>query len=187
MLKNVHLIYPVIIMAFIFFSSCSDDPSGPDLSGGDVSITVTGDIEAELSGMADFDGMQSGQNVHTWEISFNDFNPQTYTMLFLKSEEEEFPQPAEGAYSIGDLNDEFNAFYLHVEGNFDTTEFTTFDLCGTGDAGGTLTLENSTENEVVGRFDYRALHEDFDESGVCRVLGSVRVRGEFKATPRTPL
>ncbi|TVQ67493.1 MAG: hypothetical protein EA360_02205 [Balneolaceae bacterium] len=185
MCNQIHSFFLFIFISVVLgLTGCSDDPTGTDLDIGDVSITITGDIEKNVSGgQADFDGMQTGQ-IHSWEISLNDLNPQTYSLVFLKIDTEQFAQPGTGAYSLGEVNGGFDAFFDNIVGNFDITEYSTFSLCETGEAGGTLTLEASSASVVRGSFDFTAVKEDFDENFDCQVLGSIRVRGEFRALPR---
>lgn len=186
--------FPRIYLLTILFSlsillSCSDNSAGPDEgpSGrGQASFTIAGDITGQKTGIAEFYSF-SAFGVHTWSISIFDIGPSTYELDFTIIDTSSISRPVNGIYNL-DTNLAptigFKAIYSNIIGN-NVTEYTPFIsavFCPeiTGD-GGTLTIENSTDDRVSGKFEFTASNFDFDESGNCVVLGAVTVKGEFDA------
>lgn len=178
---------------------CSDNSSGPDLGGdfGQVSLTVSGDVQGEKTGQADFYGDEpGGQGIHYWELSFNDFSPQTYSLTLSLMDFDEIQRPGSGTYEIGfDTPNPFEergepvflGIYTHIpNGSFtDAMEFETGLFCTEeSPRGGTLVITSSSSSEVSGSFSFKAANYDFDDSGNCIVNGEIEVEGEFNARAR---
>lgn len=188
-----------LIIAFIGLLvvwGCSDSSSGPDLGdAGQVSLTVSGDVEGQKTGMADFYGQDLG-GIHYWELSFNDFSPQTYSLQLSLQDFEEIERPGPGSYEIGfDVPNPFGergetvflGIYTHIpNGSFsNAVEYDTGILCDDDrPQRGTLVISSSTSSQVSGTFNFTATSYDFDNSGNCVILGEIEVTGEFSARAR---
>jgi len=187
---HLHL-YTIIILLFAFLS-CSDSSAGPDegpSGGGSASFTVSGAVNGQKSGIAEFYSF-SAFGVHTWTIDIFDVGPSTFELSFVRVGNSPISRPAPGNYSIGsDFLDSsgFTAFYTHGTGSNSTEYAPIFSgFCSDNQGeGGTLTIENSSDNSVSGKFEFKASDYDFDESGNCEVLGTVTVKGEFDAKKTT--
>ncbi len=189
----------LITVIMIFGWGCSDNSSGPDLDNGmgQVSLTVSGDVQGQKTGQADFYGDEpGGQGIHYWELSFNDFSPQTYSMQLSLMDFEEIPRPSPGTYEIGfdppnpfqeQGESVFFGIYTHIpNGSFsNAVEFETGLFCTEeSPRGGTLVITNSSSESVSGSFQFTAANYDFDDSGNCVLSGEVEVSGEFNARAR---
>lgn len=196
--RYTSILFIIILTVFTLFG-CSDSSSGPDLDNGlgQVSLTVSGDVQGEKSGMADFYGGEpGGQGIYYWELSFNDFSPQTYDLQLSLTDFDEIPRPAAGTYEIGfdppnpfeeRGEPEFFGIYTHIpNGSFSNAmEFETGLFC-TEEAprGGTLVITSSSSEAVSGSFSFTAANYDFDDSGNCISQGEIEVAGEFTAKAR---
>lgn len=180
----------------MIISACSDNSTGPDVNGlGEVNLTVTGDIEAERSGQADFSELESS-NIYSWSLEFHDFGPQTYSLSIGLLSHEPITQPGSGTYEIGfepanpfqeQGEPVFSAIYTHIENQdfANTIEYDSGILCADEfPRGGEITITSSSSNEVSGTFQFTAVSVDFDDSGNCINNGTIGVTGEFTATPR---
>ena len=190
----------LIIASFGLWSipGCSDSSSGPDLGDvGQVSLTVSGDVEGQKTGMADFYGDEpGGVGIHYWELSFNDFSPQTYSLQLSLQDFEEIERPAPGTYEIGfDVPNPFGesgppvflGIYTHIpNGSFsNAVEYDTGIVCDDDTPQrGTLVISSSTSSQVSGTFNFTATSYDFDNSGNCVILSEIEVVGEFSARAR---
>jgi len=85
----------------------SDPATDPGL--GTASFTISGDIEGEREGIANFRAFEMS-GVHTWDINILDQSPITYTIAFMLWSDEIIEWPSPGTYNL-------------VMGNFDGTEF----------------------------------------------------------------
>ncbi|MCC5942511.1 MAG: hypothetical protein JJU37_13305 [Balneolaceae bacterium] len=193
------LLISVAIITGAVLTACSDNSSGPDLGGdfGQVSLTVSGDVQGEKSGQADFYGDEpGGQGIHYWELSFNDFSPQTYSLQLSLTDFEEIQRPGTGTYEIGfDPPNPFQergepvffGIYTHIpNGSFSNAmEFETGLFCTEeSPRGGTLVITSSSSDAVSGSFSFKAANYDFDDSGNCISQGEIEVAGEFNARAR---
>ncbi len=188
-MKRFHRIYLLtMLFSLSVLFSCSDNASGPDdgPSGrGQASFTITGDISGQKTGIAEFYSF-SAFGVHSWTIDIFDIGPSTFELSFVRVGNSPISRPAPGNYSIGSdfLNSSgFTAFYTHGTGNNATEYAPLFSgFCSENtEEGGTLTIENSSDDRVSGKFEFKASDYDFDESGNCEVLGTITVKGEFDA------
>ncbi|TVR17836.1 MAG: hypothetical protein EA391_03715 [Balneolaceae bacterium] len=197
MIRHIVQYLSIVTGVLILISGCSDSSSDPDLGGdlGQVSLTVSGDVQGEKTGMADFYGQDLG-SLHYWELSFNDFSPQTYSLQLSLQDFEEIERPAPGSYEIGFNSPNpfgesgppvFTAIYTHIpNGSFtDAVEYSSGILCGDDRTQwGTLVISSSTSSEVSGSFTFFAIDIDIDNSGNCVILGEIEVAGEFSARAR---
>lgn len=186
--KTLLFIAGLFIMSL---TACSDDDKGkePGLDFGDIKFTVTGEIENDFSGMADFHHLIiSSTSTEIWSIDGNDYNPQTFSIgisdMAINSSTE---RPSAGTYTIGSSVDaHYSVVFLYFpDGPFseNTLEYSTTlfsDIQGGGENRGTLTITSSNENTVKGHFEFTAYRED-DE---LNIAGTIYVEGEFTANKR---
>ncbi len=174
----------IFILTFsLFLLSCSsDDDNTVDLPNlGSVAIALSGDIEGNRTGVADFSFLDLG-SMQTWELSFNDFGPQTFSLNLMLTDLESVLRPAPGTYEIGfdalDPNVFFGDFTDIPNGDFlGAVEYDTFEK------GGTLTIETSTDEKVTGHFEFAADSRDDD----FEIIGTVFITGNFEALNRRSL
>jgi len=180
--KKLFLLFTIAALALINYSCSNDDDNsgGPDI--GDATITVSGDIQGQKSGMADFHHLTDlPGGMETWEISIHDYSPQTFSLQFmLASATSEITQPGVGTHEIGfapGSTSVFTAIYTHIpDGDFmNSTEYST--LWG---GAGSLNITTSNENTVSGNFQFSATEVD-DE---LNIVGTIEVSGEFTANKR---
>jgi hypothetical protein len=183
-----HIYLFTILFSLSVLLSCSDNSAGPDEgpSGkGQASFTITGDITGQKTGIAEFYSF-SAFGVHTWSIDIYDIGPTTYDLSFSRVDLSPISRPATGNYTLNsDFMDTsgFTVIYSTGSGN-SAVEYTPIfsGLCPElTDEGGTLTIENSSDDRVSGKFEFTASNFDFDASGNCVVLGTITVKGEFEA------
>lgn len=165
----------------VCITACSDNSTGPDEPDlGNASLTVSGDVEGQRQGMADFNSLHV-MNLYTWEILIHDYNPQTFSLDFMLLSNEPIDRPGPGTYEIGSGTAEptiFTASYSDVEDGFtNSTEYSTLF----GEYGGTLTITESSDEQVKGTFEFTAADIDLEND---RVLGEISVSGEFTARQR---
>lgn len=176
--------------------ACSDNSTGPDGNGlGEVNLTVSGDVEAQRTGQADFRELEAA-SMYTWDLEFHDRNPQTFSLSIGLLSHEPIEQPGTGTFEIGfepanPFEEQgapvFLASYTHIENEdfANPKEFESGILCPDEfPRGGEITITSSTSNEVSGTFQFSAVSVDFDDSGNCVNNGTINVTGEFTATPR---
>jgi|SRR5690554_3091646 len=165
--------------------ACGGDDNNVNNSGGfdlgEISVTVSGDMEGNFSGMADFDHLATG-NIETWEISGHDYDPQSFSISFMDmviGGSAERPLP--GTHSIGGVLADYTAGfeYFPDPGNyFEYIEYST--IFGSNPTSGTLTVTSSNENTVKGSFEFTAYRVDDN----LNIVGTVQVSGEFTANKR---
>ena len=182
---NVLKLVALVVMSLASTSCSSDDEgSSENLDFGNFELSVTGDFTQETNGFADFDSL-SAFGVNSWEISMNDTNPSTVSLqLSLVSSTGEVSQPSPGTYEIGfeaNSNNVFYAIYTHIpNGNFmQAVEYSTINE-GETSYGGTLEIEESTNDLVKGSFQFTAASVDDN----FNVIGEISVSGEFTAKKR---
>lgn len=180
--KKLFLLLTITALALINYSCSDDDESSGGSDIGDATITVSGDVQEQKSGMADFHHLTDlPGGMETWEISIHDFSPQTFSLQFmLTSATSEITQPGVGTYEIGftpNSTSVFTAIYTHIpDGDFmNSTEYSTL-WGGTG----TLNITTSNDNTVSGNFQFSASKVD-DE---LNIVGTIEVSGEFTANKR---
>ena len=184
----------VLLASLISFAlvSCSDDddknsgPAGgtPDPSSdlGNITLAVTGDVEAEHSGMADFFQMDVG-NTRIWELNMHDYSPQTFDLtLMLTSTPDKISRPEPGSYTIGFSGTDpyvFHGMYSYIEDSdyANSREYSTM----WSETNGTLIIETSTEQTITGTFEFTANHYDDDTQ---EKSDPITVSGSFSANKR---
>jgi hypothetical protein len=199
MVLNNRMVTLLTVFLFASFTliSCDDDPVSSDDDLGAGSVSVSGDVNADASGIADFSGIEDGPGgVHSWSITVNDFNPQTFSLQFLHVAHDPISHPAEGTYEIGmgsstpfDEEDDmaFTGIYTHIEnGDFmNAVEYSTLPCDEDSDFEGTLTIESSESDLISGSFQFTAAYYDYDDMGNCEIHGTIDVSGDFTAIERT--
>lgn len=192
-------VYTRLLLCALFLVgvSCSDNSTGSDSDTfGEFTMKVTGDFEAERSGQVDFWGMEAS-SMHWWEISANDFSPQTFSLTLIHYSTDPVDQPGTGSYTISDhvatapWEDpkpmEFVALYTQIEnGNLaGAVEYDTLLCADEYPGGGTLNITSSTSEKVSGNFLFTAHHSDINsETGQCELFGTIQVEGNFEAPQR---
>ncbi|WP_141691557.1 DUF6252 family protein [Rhodohalobacter halophilus] len=161
------------ILIFSFCGGCSDSTSNDDLDElGTVTFEVSGALEGDKEGMADFYSM-SAYSLYTWEISTHDFNPQSFSLQFQRTSQSEIENPEPGTYSIGGGPDDYLAIFTDTEAGFaDAVEYSTFSE-GTG---GTLEITHSSDDLIRGTFSFTASSEGGETVTITN--------GQFEAKPR---
>lgn len=194
-------IYTKFLIAFLFLIgvSCSDNSKGPDTDGfGEITLTVTGDVEAERTGIADFHGLDQG-SIKSWEIHGNDVSPQTFSLSMSHISTDPIERPGTGSYEItypvaqipgedpGPMT--FSPAYTHIEnGDFTSAVEYSYVICADDfPGGGTLNITSSSDEEISGTFQFTAHNVDVDDMGNCILNGTVHVNGSFDALPRQTL
>ena len=172
----------IAILPLLF--GCSDDSSGPeDLDDlGEATLNVSGDINANHTGQADFWSEDTGV-VNLWELTMYDFNPQTFSLSFLLTSSDPIARPGPGNYEIVEANG-FNAVYEYIENQDFVNTRVFIKLFCDDDNAGELTITNSSDSEIRGNFNITISEWDFDDLGNCVNLGTVNIKGDFRATER---
>lgn len=191
--KNTHSILLAIFISFALVSCSSDDDksSGPAGSGGTpppatpslgtVNLTISGDVEGQYSGIADFDHMDLGF-MQTWQLGLYDYNPQTFELSIIQmSTSGGGSRPAPGTYVIGSgvgSPDGYWADFTHIiNEDFENA----VDYSAMYDQAGTLTIVTSNEQVVSGTLEFTA-HQYDDET--MEIVGTITVSGSFSAKQR---
>lgn len=160
-------------------NSTSPSTSNNNTNNFTAEITVSGDIEAEKSGVCDFDFLDFG-NFKDWSIHANDFSPQTFSFN-ISDFSQDASRPDTGTYSIGQQNiADYTAIYTHIENQ----DFQNAEEYGTifnpNNEEGTLTITVSTETRMEGHFSFMATKVD----SLYNPIGEIQVDGSFVAKAR---
>src|SRR5690554_2660736 len=164
----------LLLIALLFtFTACSDDDNGGPSTGGGggsdqqgtASFTVSGDVEGEYTGIADFRAFEMS-GIHTWDIGLKDYSPRTFNISFRQFGDEPIDAPSVGNYSL-DLSQEEGVYLTSFE-HFDSDnpspggEYTV----GMGETSGVLKITSSTDTRIEGTFSFTAsrLEDDGDTS-----------------------
>lgn len=166
--------------------ACSDNSNDPgDISPGDATVVISGEIEGEHEGWGLFNHTEL-PNGETWSISLTN-NTTFHVQISISAidgtvTEGSVSRPSPGTYVIdrpGTGTPVYVGIYTDIEtgglGAGADYEYATLYE----DTGGTLTIESSSEESVEGHFEFVAAH-DADEQG--NAFGFVTVSGEFSAT-----
>lgn len=143
--------------------SSSSSTTGPPLpEGGAFSATVTGTVDAQLTGMAS--SLGTAANPAGWVIEM-EADDGASGIVF---SEEGMPRPTPGTYPI--------ASALEHGGNAPNSDFTAVIAIGSfttsfGSTSGTLTITSSSATSVSGEFTFTAEDAD-DESRTVTVTGT---------------
>lgn len=170
-----------MLFSILLFSCSGDDDGSSNLGNedfGEVTITLSGDLQGTRTGIADFNHLDLG-NLHEWELSFNDYSPNTFDMSLILLGEDLPEVPSPGTYEIGfepmSSNVFLGSFYNFINEDYDNAiEYSTMQ------SGGTLTIQTSNSERITGSFDFVA--QSRDDYG--NVLESVQISGTFSANKR---
>ncbi|WP_111642445.1 hypothetical protein [Marinimicrobium alkaliphilum] len=176
-------------------SSSSSDNTGGDSGGelGQVTLTASGAVTGQFSGMMDFHYMEFddfGVEGASWELSGHDGADGSQSFSLTISVEsfdaggDGIARPEVGTYDIGfeaNSTQVFNAIFTHIgEGGFtDSTEYASDMDTHTG----TLTITESNADTVSGTFVADLYWEDYCTAEGC-VGDSINITGEFTAHNR---
>lgn len=177
-----------VIGLVVFFSSCSDDDdsssAAPPPGGGQqgsASFTVSGGVEGEYSGTAEFMALETTIGTHIWGIYLFDQNPLTFNIDFqLFDQSEAIELPGTGTYPLG--LGWSNELFLGSCEFFEDGSFIPLENYNIGAGGGTgeLVITTSTDELVEGTFSFTAVALD----DLANVVDSVVVsNGVFSAVP----
>ncbi|WP_114750094.1 DUF6252 family protein [Pleomorphovibrio marinus] len=176
----------ILFGSFFILSACSSDDDGsPDIPGehnGSVSFQVSGEVEGEYSGIADFRAFEMS-GIHTWDITMLDQDPITFSVSFTQVGNEPIDRPETGTYELGinpgnQLDDIYMAsFEYYVDGPFQSDSYTV----GIGDTTGELEITSSSDERIEGNFSFTAVRLD-DEGNLGETISVTD--GEFSAVPR---
>lgn len=176
----------VLPLIFLFTSRSDDDDSNntpPDETGGhggSASFTVSGELEGEHTGIADFRAFEMA-GVHTWDITLIDQDPITFNVSFAQTGGEPIDRPGPGTYPLGiDIQSDntYMTTYEHFDDNPLQGESYTV---GINETSGVMEITSSTDELIEGTFSFTAVRLDDDG----QVAGTITVTdGEFSAVPR---
>ncbi|GEM_PF-1793709 len=177
-----------LLIFLIFIWGCSDSNSANELGDGDfgeVSFTISGDIEGSSTGAAFFDNSTSGDfGDYYYELIFMDGidGPETYRFSIGRYRGESFSPPAAGTYEIDGRPFNFTAAYEDATGRLSGTDRYTDQHCdGAFETGGELVITATSGSQVTGSFSF--IVAGFDGLSSCNLLGYVEVSGTFTAVP----
>jgi|GEM_PF-2564459 len=171
-----------VLLSIFYFSSCSDDATGPDDGNnngppGESVVQVSGAVEGEHSGWALFNESELPFDTYSWGIAMTDNNI-FHVDISASSTGDPVNRPDPGTYEIDSGTSTFLGIYTDIEtggiGAGADYEYSTL-YEGTG---GELVIEESTENFVSGSFEFVAANDVDDEGNLIDV---VTVSGEFTA------
>ncbi|TVR17835.1 MAG: hypothetical protein EA391_03710 [Balneolaceae bacterium] len=184
-LKNYLLI---VLFTAAFIWSCSDANSANELDDediGEVTFTISGDLEGTSSGAAFFDNNTSGNGGdYYFELIFMDGidGPETFRFTIGRYRGESFSAPTPGTYEIDGRPFNFTAAYEYTTGSFTGTEQYTDQYCEDAfETGGELVISSVSDSQVSGSFNFTVA--GFDDLTDCNLLGYVEISGNFRAVP----
>ncbi len=175
----------ILLVSFFFLAACSDDDGSPDIPGehnGSANFQVSGEIEGEYSGIADFRAFEMS-GIHTWDITMIDQDPITFSVSFTQVGSDLIDRPEPGTYELGitpgnQSDDTYMAsFENYVDGPFQSDSYTV----GIGDTTGELIITSSSDELIEGTFSFTAVRLD-DEGNLGETIAVTD--GEFSAVPR---
>lgn len=165
------------------FTACSDDDnegpstgggSGGTEHGGSASFTVSGELEGEYTGVADFRAFEMS-GIYTWDIGIKDYDPMTFNISFRQTGGEPIDAPSVGTYPL-ELSQEEGVYltsFEHYDDNSD--EY----IVGPSETSGVLEITSSTDTRIEGTFSFTASKYEDGETRFIEVTN-----GEFSAVPR---
>jgi len=184
------LLFTLITLFSIGLIACENDdnknnpPNNSDF--GEITLKVTGDLNANFSGMADFHLLKI-LNTESWEVNGHNYNPQTFSITISDIAVNGASQrPKPGTYTIGSsTNADFSVDLTYIpDGDFiNTVEYSTSllaDLAEPAENRGTLTITSSNEDTVKGHFECTAFRIDDD----LNIVETIEISGEFTANKR---
>lgn len=167
--KTMKFLLVLFIPMGLFLLSCDnddDDNGGGGGSLGSVSFDISGDVEGSKEGQAALLESSLGSIF----FSFNDFNPQTYSLTFHWGPTTTgggTPIPGEGTYSISNSVDasQNNGFWVVYTNTENGEEY------GLEGVSGSLTISDYGSNFIEGTFNFTA--GQFDGEGTITVSNGV--------------
>ncbi len=170
----------VLLVAF----GCTEGSGGVDPSTADASFTYAaeGGEEEERWAHAEFEAIDTGQTVGTWQLRLFDGTPARFSLTLVRQTQGPPELPPPGVYEIGYRPRDPNVFtaVFQVAGGrgAEPARYVTLD----GEVGGTLTITESSEESVTGTFELTvSRYLANDGSGPERIS---LTSGEFTARPR---
>lgn len=166
----------VLIAAY----ACSDNSteSGGKSGAGEGSFTISGDLDGENTGIANFRAFEMS-GVHTWDINILDQNPITYTIDFRLMSDEPIDRPQPGTYELSTSSFDgttFTGTYTFFENNQMKPDGYIV-AAPASNTEGTLIITASSDDIVEGTFHFTA--KNIETGGTITVSN-----GEFSAVPR---
>lgn len=186
--KNPFFLFIAIILT-LGVVACSDDednngtPAGP--SGGEYGtseFTLSGDVQGDRSGYADFELLNLAGISHLWAISMLDFSPQTFSLsLNMSVDSENAPMPGPGTYPVGiDVNNPTAPYFSANLTLIENEDFANgIDYVTTMSNGGTVTITTANDQQMIGTFEFSAIA--YGDS--ANVESTIDVEGSFSAVP----
>lgn len=189
-LKNNRSILLAIFISFALISCSEDDDknSGPTSGSinptsalGVANLSISSDMEGQRMGIADFDHKDHGA-MQTWEISMQDYSPQTFDLKIMRmSEIGDLSNPEPGTYEIGNVIRDAGVYWADLK-IIENQGFGHEVMYSTLFAeAGTLTIITSTEETISGTLEFTAHQYDEDAR---EVISAITVSGNFSAKPK---
>lgn len=174
--KTKSLFISITLLAAFACSDSSTDSKTADKGAG--SFTISGDIEGEKSGIANFRAFEMS-GVHTWDINILNQDPITYTIDFRLMSDEPINRPQPGTYELSTSSFDGSTFtgtYSFFGDNQMDPDGYLIAIPGSNTKG-TLIITASSEDLVEGTFQFTA--KNIETGGTITVSN-----GEFSAVPR---
>src|SRR5690606_1825159 len=169
---NKVVLFMTSLLSVSLMSCGNDDNNSSSSDFGEINLTVTGQLEDNFSGMADFHQSEV-LSTQVWEISGHDYNPQTFSIQLMDvGSTDDAGEPSPGTYSTGDtVNADYTVKFTHNRhGSFSTSvEYRT--TYGNNANNGTLSFTSSTETTVKGSFECAAYRVDNN----LNIVGPIQV------------
>jgi len=168
--------YPIVMVFFLMFISCSDDSAGPeglDLSQGEGAFTVTGALDVEHKGEAWYtvDPQTDGTvfQIFISDVEFSiepDANDDVSFVLEFRQESGSGSfSISTGSFQVGE-NMTFRGLYA------DNNSATAYETIGS--SGGSITISSHSNGQLDAEFEFTGTNRDGE--------GNVNVSGELRAT-----
>jgi hypothetical protein len=178
--------YTVIIASFLFFTSCSDNSSGPGdlgLNEGKGAITVTGAVNAEYEGEAWY-VIERSEEGSVFQIFVSDVEFSTdpsanddisFVLQFRQDSGSESFSISTGSFNVGE-----NATFFGIFADVSILEERGVGYETIGNAGGSINITSQSSGLVDAEFEFTAI--DPEEGGSVTVSGALRascIGGQF--------
>lgn len=169
-------------MVLVLTSVGCTEHQGSSDADSSFSIAAEGGVEEAKRVRAEFEAIDGGMTVGTWELRLRDTRPWTVTLTLIRQMQGPPEAPPVGTYEIGYRPVDsrvFSAILVEVgERRGESREYSTFH----SDTGGTLTITESGHDLVAGTFEFSAARDGGAvDGGPERIVVS---SGEFRARPR---
>lgn len=183
----------LLLLSFaLMVTACTKDDDVDDIIGGgnlngEVTFTVTGDMQRNFTGYAFFSNEDGNWELYMADALFLNLSNLNFNLTLNTNTEEPNYRPGTGTYSIAkDYESEiFSALFEFYENGFDPEGGTLYATylstigCPLPEHGGTLTISASSADEIRGSFEMTLLNTD--QGASCEPLGEINVKGTFKA------